>query len=447
LIKINIRKLRGISVFLCCALIFSCFIGTPTVKAEDTINIGDYIVFGRYLGEPITWIVVDKNENGVCLFSKDILTIKPYDAAESGNAGKGNSDIEKYGSSEWYNSNIREWLNSSDKKVNYTTMPPNEKAVLYKELDYDKEKGFLYEFSEDEISLINLIKHEEVFDKIYIPSGDELKDINETGFDLRAKPTKMAVKTFKTYKISSGDWYEYFSRRAIDNTRILGKNICSEFRFRAVVCNHYSGVRPMTYLQDTLVINNGEGTEDNPYTLDIKKSSNSLADVSKNHWAYEAVKYLLKNGIIELNEDGTVKPEENISACEFLELISLGVNYNFYNKKLNFSEIKDKHWRNELLKIAGYHAGKYEEFDGELNIIREDAADTLIYALDLQDEGYKDNTLNKFSDKDEIEYIDSVSIAVENNLMIGLNGKFEPQKSLICAEAYMILYRIITGEF
>jgi S-layer family protein len=434
--------------------------------------------------------------------------MKSYDVGESGNYGKGNSNVEKYGSSKWSNSNIREWLNSADKKVNYTTMQPNEKTIptwhtyynnkrynfLPKDMAYDKEKGFLYYFSENEISLINSIKHDDVFDKVFIPSLYELKRINDLGFSLYADYGKTCKNESlvgangkywnrtssdgnckEKYKkdISSGKKYhddEYnlsfanirdsdYKLNEIDSS---GSYVYTNkekgmwyyyytVRYNAVYACYYSGVRPMIYLKDTLVINNGEGTRDNPYTLDIRKCNNSLADVPKNHWAYESIKYLLEKDIIKVNADGTIKPNDNISTIKFLELLSMGTNYNYYEKKTKFSEIKDEHWMNELVKIGSYCVDKCEEngerYNGKFNISREDAADILIYALDLQDEGYKDNTLNKFSDKNDIECKDSIAIAVENNLMIGLNGKFEPNKSLTNAEAYMILYRIIKGEF
>ncbi len=50
----------------------------------ETLNIGDYVRFGQYYGQPITWRVIEKDEQGTVLFAENILTIKPYDATSDG---------------------------------------------------------------------------------------------------------------------------------------------------------------------------------------------------------------------------------------------------------------------------------------------------------------------------------------------------------------------------
>jgi hypothetical protein len=59
-----------------------------------------------------------------------------------------------HGSNRWYNSNLREWLNSNDLSVNYTTYPPVKKALRYEFNPYDKEPGFLTNFTDLERSVI-----------------------------------------------------------------------------------------------------------------------------------------------------------------------------------------------------------------------------------------------------------------------------------------------------
>ncbi|MGU8834243.1 DUF6273 domain-containing protein [Clostridium perfringens] len=74
------------------------------------------------------------------------------------NTVKANTDINSYtkgsvgkeirGSGYWSSSNIREWLNSDKAIVEYTNNPPSSEFMGSKA--YDKEAGFLNQFTEEE---------------------------------------------------------------------------------------------------------------------------------------------------------------------------------------------------------------------------------------------------------------------------------------------------------
>lgn len=64
---------------------------TPENKSEEQqifleVEAGDTIVFGSYLEEPIEWRVLSVSQDGksAVVISKNILSMKAYDAAESG---------------------------------------------------------------------------------------------------------------------------------------------------------------------------------------------------------------------------------------------------------------------------------------------------------------------------------------------------------------------------
>lgn len=73
-----------------------------------------------------------------------------------------------YGSSYWTSSNIREWLNSDAKNVQFTNQPPTSAKI--KNFSYDKESGFLHSFSKEEYDAIAITKHR----------------VNVTGFDKKS---------------------------------------------------------------------------------------------------------------------------------------------------------------------------------------------------------------------------------------------------------------------
>lgn len=105
------------------------------------------------------------------LISKNILSMKPYDVAESGrfNYDKdGNSYVEDprvdenqelqiqvRGNSDWSVSNIRTWLNSSQEFVKYQDQAPDNSAIAEKVNGYVHEPGFLYGFGKEEMAAID----------------------------------------------------------------------------------------------------------------------------------------------------------------------------------------------------------------------------------------------------------------------------------------------------
>lgn len=194
-------------------------------------EVGDTLTFGNYNGEAIEWRVLklSEDETQAVLIAKNILTMKAYDAAESGAYNKdGDKDywfeqelvdadlelqIRTRGNSVWSTSNIRTWLNSPDEVVTYTDQPPMSSAMAEKRNGYHNEPGFLYYFSEAERSAIvptvnitpsnGLLSVETVTttDMVYLLSLEELTWFDEAGISKLAVPTDAAVEQDLSY------WY------------------------------------------------------------------------------------------------------------------------------------------------------------------------------------------------------------------------------------------------
>ncbi|MCR4429639.1 MAG: DUF6273 domain-containing protein [Tepidanaerobacteraceae bacterium] len=139
-----------------------------TLKERHAISLreGDYVLFGAYKGEKLLWRVINvDNEGNPLLWSEYAIGKKAFDAAESGiirsQGGTYSLDLQrqKWGSNRWENSNIREWLNSADQKVNWTTQPPKANALWKGSNPYDEEPGFLAGFTQRERELLKPITH------------------------------------------------------------------------------------------------------------------------------------------------------------------------------------------------------------------------------------------------------------------------------------------------
>ncbi|MBC7960039.1 MAG: leucine-rich repeat domain-containing protein, partial [Vallitaleaceae bacterium] len=150
---------------------------TSTVQAQGLLNTGDYVYFGQYNGQPLLWRVITIDDDGdPLLFSEAIVTYKAFDGAENDAFSKF-ANRQTYGSNRWFDSNIREWLNSKSVFVTYSTTPPSAEAMLEGYNAYDQEPGFLYDFSSKDQEAIKPILHKEL-----------LSDADESFFDGGSAP-------------------------------------------------------------------------------------------------------------------------------------------------------------------------------------------------------------------------------------------------------------------
>jgi len=122
-------------IVICIAILTGC---GKTYRTE-IMQVGDYVQYGNYAGEPIVWRVINIDPNSCyLLYSEKIITLKAFDAFgdEVDYQGDGIEDTvsqrPKLGSNYWEKSNIREWLNSEDTKVAFSHQEPDEQHVIYR---------------------------------------------------------------------------------------------------------------------------------------------------------------------------------------------------------------------------------------------------------------------------------------------------------------------------
>ena len=204
--------------------------GTGESEAEGTaaepvsVQVGDTVLFGSYLDEDIEWRVLRLSEDGTqaVLVASHILTMKAYDAAESGRynydgdtnywTGESEADtdmtlqIRVRGNSDWSDSNLRAWLNADTEVVNYTGQAPVATAMAEKKNGYQNEAGFLYGFTQEERDAIvetelatkgNALSETDSVstrDRVWLLSLDELAWFDDAGMSKFTSPTEAAVE-------------------------------------------------------------------------------------------------------------------------------------------------------------------------------------------------------------------------------------------------------------
>lgn len=215
-------------------------------------KVGDVVSFGTYLEQPIEWIVLRQNADGTkVLIARNILTMKSYDAAEGGTYNlyegtdywteklEGQYELQTLvrGNSNWETSNIRTWLNSSERKVEYADMPPKTNAASEKKNGYDREPGFLHGFTEDERALMVETVHQskgnalsaakvETTDLVYLLSLEELEWFDLADLEMDTCPTETAIEKDETgwwrmYADGDGHFY-WWLRDAADTSACEG---------------------------------------------------------------------------------------------------------------------------------------------------------------------------------------------------------------------------------
>ncbi len=259
---------------------------TPAISKQEIFVAGDTIVFGTYLNEPIEWRVLKVSMDGqeALIVTKDILTMKAFDAAEGGKYNDfegrdywGDSldnepeelQCKLRGSNSWGESNIRCWLNATAENVVYTAGVPKASAMSELKNGYDNEPGFLSNFTKEEqedILETELITDGVITkDKVFLLSKAELQWFYEANVSLRAIPTEAARNqdTTKWYEIYALDYgvedYYWWLRDAEGLKQFEAFMVCnslSEVEYKAeVVGLEGFGIRPaMTVRTDSIYI-------------------------------------------------------------------------------------------------------------------------------------------------------------------------------------------------
>lgn len=258
---------------------------TTEIVSEQQISLGDRIIFGKYNEEPIEWRVLKISEDGkeALVVSEHILTMKAFDAAESGkyNDYEGNdywgkaiekeeADLQHFlrGNNMWNTSNIRTWLNSSAENVVYEGQPPSVSAMSEMVNGYDTEPGFLSNFSTDEMGAIVetdiMTGNIATKDKVFLLSGEELDYFETANVNMKATPTKAALEQdasnwYEAYSLENGvEDYYWWLRDAVSTSQyeayVVSNSYTSEKMISQSVGLEGFGIRPAMTVDLNLIL-------------------------------------------------------------------------------------------------------------------------------------------------------------------------------------------------
>lgn len=253
-----------------------------------------------YNGKPIVWKIADKNHagypaNSVTLITDRIISLKCFDAIESGNS---DSNRRSYGNNRWIYSNIRRWLNSQAAAGKWyaaqhsADTPPSNANVWSNYNEYDQEAGFLTGFSAGFIAALLDTSHvvgrasvdgggtETCTDKIFFATctevgltgdvvcGSKLAIFSDNNSRL-AKPTAEAVSkseyTNSSLNANSPWWYWLIDAYASHSYHVRYVNTDGTLSLNSAYYGS-SGVRPLCNLSSSILVSDSPDS-DGAYTL------------------------------------------------------------------------------------------------------------------------------------------------------------------------------------
>lgn len=164
----------------------------------------------------------------------------------------------------------------------------------------------------------------------------------------------------------------------------------------------------------------------------------------KGHWAESSILELVKLGAINGYQDGTFKPNRNITRAEFASVLVNSLGLKTVEGKV-FNDTKN-HWAKDAIAtahangiVSGYNANTFGAND---LVTREQMAAMIVNAFKLKSQ----ESMRAFTDESQISLWakESIDIASSNNVIGGYpNGNFGPKQNATRAEAAAIVVKAL----
>jgi len=233
---------------------------TAPFSSVVTIEDGDYVLFGRYLGEPILWRVIPADGENPLLFSEYVLCFKAFTACA--NPFEGSSD--------WQGSTLRQWLNSAREAVPYASDPPLSANLYEGRNGYADEPGFLSagNFSDAETALIETgADGDNGGDAVFLLTKKQLQKLPAE--QRKKSPTKATLRQDDSPYLFLRPTCWYWTADPIDTNT---KSVCAVTGkgtfYKSLSTDGMNGVCPALRLNSPAIeVTGGDGSKENPYKI------------------------------------------------------------------------------------------------------------------------------------------------------------------------------------
>ncbi len=184
--------------------------------------------------------------------------------------------------------------------------------------------------------------------------------------------------------------------------------------------------------------------------LDTYSNKSFFSDISGS-WAKSYIDKLYSGGILFARKNTLFEPASNITRAEFAAFLVNALGLEAANNTIIFRDVSSEHKLIDFIKTANHYGivngDNLGNFRPEENISRQDAAVIMERALTLVNKAGRFETLD-FTDKNKISLYayDSVRLIYGMNIMSGKPGKlFDPKGFTTRAEAAKIIDNFINA--
>lgn len=168
----------------------------------------------------------------------------------------------------------------------------------------------------------------------------------------------------------------------------------------------------------------------------------NFTDFGADHWAYQYVDELVNSGVINGYEDGTYRPEANVTRAELAKLIS--VQFGGSEEK-TYTDVAETDWFYDYVTVSGSYFLAEGEFSPASQATREEVAYAIYVAKNL-DVVAENATFTDAADIDA-SYKAAVAAVFESGVITGYpDGSFRPKNNITRAEVATVLSRAIKLE-
>lgn len=184
------------------------------------------------------------------------------------------------------------------------------------------------------------------------------------------------------------------------------------------------------------------------FDKDKTKSIYKMTDVAPNHWAINYIEIIVDKKIAEGYEDGTFRPEKEITKAEFMVMLIRAINYkvspkddasSWFEKGGYFEAAK----KLNLINVSDYGAN-YNKLNINDPITREEMAFMTGKILKYLGYSHSNDYQISFTDIDNIKYKDELELVAYYYIINGYpDGNFKPLKNVTRAEASKVIYKIL----
>jgi len=181
--------------------------------------------------------------------------------------------------------------------------------------------------------------------------------------------------------------------------------------------------------------------------LTLSQTVSAFSDVSEDDDYYYAVSYLLNNGIIQGYEDGTFKPNKDVSRVEALKIILLSANIEITdnNIELELSDIENNVWYTPYVKTAvnmdivqGYDDNK---FYPTKNVNFAEGIKILIETFGMNYERFETNDYLEYEN-----WYDKYFEVADANYLLNFNENIDPAEELTRSDLAKLIYYALKPE-